>query len=272
MTFLLLAASLLSATYHFGPTTKIDYDANIKFDGFVPVMGGMTGNVEVKLGVSVNGLEPDTEGNARASSELTSFKLLLNGALFPMFRLDNVVEYLPKTTVSMTPQGKVLKTDAPDVPLPVSLPLLDAKRFPDITYLPIEFPVAGIEVGKEWTFTKKFGSSDVSYAVKPTKLEDDKVTLEIKLKQTIDALEDEALVIVKEESAAISKVHTQIDSSGTGTFDLKLGAFLVTEMKASSVSKVTDIKTSESKERKLTILLSLKLRTPPKVLLWNHLN
>ena len=39
------------------------------------------------------------------------------------------------------------ESDAPNVKLPVRLPGLDVKRFPDITYVPIQFPDRELKTG-----------------------------------------------------------------------------------------------------------------------------
>src|SRR5688500_14619030 len=138
MLILLVLVATTPIAYGLGPGIKANYDVNVTFDGFIPLFGGQQAKVEVNMAVDVRGLAEDDQKRPRASSEITEFAVLFNGSKLPL-TVQSVQEFFPKTTVSLSPQGKILKTDAPDVSLPVRLPGLDAKRFPDITYLPIEF-------------------------------------------------------------------------------------------------------------------------------------
>src|SRR5206468_8926072 len=94
------------------PPAPVHYHLGVHFDGYIPILGGMQGKVELQVGITVKGLAPDN-GNPRATTDLTDLKILLNDATLP-FGKDEVAKYFPNT-VTMTPQGKVLKNDAPDL-------------------------------------------------------------------------------------------------------------------------------------------------------------
>ncbi len=260
MLSLLATLALTPITYGFLEGQKNTFDVDLKFEGFVPVLGGQDGVFDVHLGIQENRVKPDKDGNLQTTSELVGFKLKVNGGAFPI-GLDEAQNYFPKTTVSNTPEGKVLKTDAPEIKLPVRLPGLDIKRFPDISYLPIEFPVGGIEEGKTFTYTKKFGESDVSYEVKPTKVDDKVVEFEIKLKQHYDLLEDDKKAVVEKEADATAKVSTDLEGAGKATFDRLKGVVTDLMLEATATSKVEDITTHAKSDRKLKTTQTIKVKS-----------
>lgn len=255
---LLVLAALTPIAYNFPLGAKRAYELQATFDGYVPFLGGRQAIVQVNMGIEVQGLTLDDRKRTRVASELTAVKLLYNGAPMPM-DLNNVRTYFPRTTISMSPQGKVLKTDAPDVELPVRLPGLDAKRFPDISYLPIEFPEEGIEQGVEWTFKKNLGGTLATYSVKPVKVGDDRVDLEIRIEQTYQTLEDKNHNPIAAEKDAALVVATVLSGKGTAIFDRKLGAITLFAGDTEADSTVTDKATQKKSQRKLHTTLRVKL-------------
>ncbi len=256
MTSLLLAAALAPAAYQWIPGTTASYDVAVVFDGFLPILGGNTGKAEVAMTVKVDGLgaEPDIQS---ASSEMTAFEIKFNGFPLPL-ALEDAQGYFPKTTVQMTPFGKITKSDAPDIALPVRLPGLDVKRFPDITYLPIELPANGWEKGQKWEFTKAFGDSDMSYSCETVELTGEVATVDVTVKQDYTVLENDALEVVKDEKDAVSKVNTALRGTGKIQFHVGKGRVIKVEMKNSSTSAVMNIKSGKSSgERKLTSQLTV---------------
>lgn len=246
-------------TYVFTPQTKLTYDAKVTFEGFIPILGGQQGKVEVKMMVEVKGGEPKG-GNLTASSKLNTIELIFNGEKLPL-TLEIVEEFFPKTNITLTPLGKVLTSDAPDKRLPVKLPGLDAKRFPDITYLPLEFPASGIQLDKPFKFTKSFGDSPVLYTVTPTKIDEASVEFKVELRQDYTVLEDETSEVVKVEADAISIVKTEVIGAGTITFNRKQGAVQAMKIESTAESIVTDLVTKKVTKRKLKTILDVKLLT-----------
>ncbi|MCH8978701.1 MAG: hypothetical protein IH945_05595, partial [Armatimonadetes bacterium] len=162
MTFAAAALLFVPLQYGFEPGLKVTYDSEITFEGFIPIFGGNEGTVVVSMVVQVEGLEPEDGAPIRAANEITDFRVTFNDAVLPL-DVTAVQDYFPRTTIALTPLGKIVKSDAPDIELPVRLPGLDVKRFPDITYVPIQFPEGGATIAKAWQFKKRFGESDVSY-------------------------------------------------------------------------------------------------------------
>lgn len=252
------ASALAMGVYQFDATTKLDYDVAVTFTGFLPLLGGNEGKAEVNMGVRVSGLDKDSD-NLRASSELTSFDIKFNGAKLPL-DIESAKGYFPKTTVSMTTAGKVVKSDAPNISLPVRLPGLDVKRFPDITYLPIELDGKELKVGGKWEFSRMFGDSPMQYSCTVNEVNGDLATIAVTVQQEYSVFEDESLEIVKNEKDAISWVKTVLTGSGTVVFDAAKGVARTVAMENSSMSTVTSLSDGSKTERKLDSTLKVKLK------------
>lgn len=254
---LLIAATQIA--YQFPAGTHRLYDIKVAFDGYLPIFGGREAKAELTMLVDVVGQAPDEKGNQRSQSEIKELKLMFNGAQMP-FSAVNIQAYFPKTTISLTPQGKVLKTDAPGTPFPFRLPGLDVKKFPDITYLPLEFPEAGIELDKAWTFVKTFNKADMTYTVTPKAIDDKKAELNVDLAQKYQNLEDAQGSPVEDEANAVYKIESVLKGDGKATFDRELGLIEKFEGNAETVSQATEIKTGKVVPRKLKTTILAKLR------------
>src|SRR5688500_6347386 len=121
MLALLAAVALVPVTYDFQPGVKANYKAEVMYDGFIPIMRGQEGKVQDSMDFVVVGLAPDDKKNPQATEELVDISVVFNGSKLPV-GLEHVKDFFPKTTVSLTPQGKIVKNDAPDVDLPFRLP------------------------------------------------------------------------------------------------------------------------------------------------------
>ena len=261
VTILLLASLLTPVAYGFGPDTKLGYSVNVHFNGFLPVMGGNEGEVDVKMAIGVTGQTPDGP-KLKAASEIQEFEVAFNGAKLPL-NVDNVKEYFPKTTISLDPTGRILSSDAPDKKLPVKLPGLDVKHFPDVTYVPIELPVDGLEVGTTWKFTRDFGGAPIVYECKAESVADNAWTLSVKLKQTYTVLESATYEVVTKKEDASSEVTTTMTGDGHVTFDSQAGRVVKADMTNTALSDVRDISTGEKKERKLVSKYTIDLKDKP---------
>lgn len=257
----LAALALTPIAYGLSPGTANTYYVRVGLNGFLPVLGGRQGNAQIDMTVGVKGLPPDPDGNAMASSDLADFHLKLNGAEFPI-DLETAKGYFPKNTVAFSPQGRVTKNDAPDVQLPIRLPGLDPKRFPDITYLPIEFPADGIEEGKSWSFTKPFAGVDLSYTITPTHVDDGKVEMKIDLTAHDEYFEDGAHGVTASEKDAADKVVSDLSGKGKATFDRKRNLVDTVSINMESLSKATDLKTKEVTPHSLVTTLDVSLGKP----------
>ncbi len=252
-----LCALVLGFAYS-PPAKAVRYEVGIAYDGFLPVFGGQEGKFQASMEVDVEGAAADGEGVPRSVSEVKSLKVVFNGAELP-FTVDSIKTYFPRTTITHTALGKILKTDAPDVSIPVKLPGLDVKRFPDISYMPIEFPEGALEVGKSWVFKKAFGGSDVEYTVTPTAVSATEITVGLKASQTYEVLEDDGKQVVTDEATAVAKVKTVLEAAGNATLDPGRGLLVKLSLNGKAVSTVTDLKTGALSKRELGSGLEIKL-------------
>lgn len=257
----LLVSSLVAVSYNFPTGKTLLYDMEVGFDGFLPVLGSDQATADLKMALEVGGLSPDAEGRPQAYSDLKEIEMVFNGAKLP-FTVDNVKGFFPKTTVSLDPLGKVLKTDAPDVQLPIKLPGLDVKRFPEISYLPIEFPKEGVEEGKEWSFTRPFQAAPFEYKVTPTKVAPVRAEFAVSVTQSYEYLENEAHETVTDAKDAVASVKTLVTGTGKVVFDLTRQIATAVDVQAEAVSDVEDLKTHEKSKRKLKTTLKVRLREP----------
>lgn len=249
---------MLTWAYGFNDKTQLRYDVNVQFEGFLPLMGGNEGKVEVKMGVDVSGQKPESE-TLRASHEIKEFEVSFNGAKLPL-SVSNVEEYFPKTSIEFSTAGKILKTNAPDKKLPVRLPGLDVKHFPDITYIPIELPVGVIDSQQSWTFERNFGGAPMSYSCKVQSIEKNLVMIEVKLEQKYVVLENSSVEIVTSKDDAVNEVSTTLNGEGNIVFDTDSGTVKSATMKNVATSDVRPLPSGEMKHRKLTTnyVISLK--------------
>jgi hypothetical protein len=254
----LLAVVTLAVSYKF-PTEPMAYTLKADFKGYIPVLGGQeNADVNVVMGFKVWGIDPE-EGNIRAVSDLTDVEIKFGGAPLP-FDIDSVRPYFPKNTISLTPEGKIVKSDAPDVSLPVRLPGLDVKRFPEISYLPVEFPVGGFEIGKSFEYKKAFGDSDVTYVVTPQKQEGSTLLLKVSMKQEYNTLEDEAKNLVTKDVDAFAKVKTLVSGEGVVEFDSEKGRVIRSKTVADATSTAVEIKSGATTKRELKTTVSVEAK------------
>ncbi len=245
-----LAAVLFAYSF---TTEPIRYDVAVEFDGYLPVLGGKNGVAKVQMAVDVVAATPKNNALFGATSEIKDIAISLNNAKLPV-TVQAIQPFFPKTTIEFTPQGKITWNNAPDVQLPARLPGLDAKRFADISFMPIEFPTAGIEVNHEFSFNKRFGESDITYTVMPSEITTETINLSISVKQKYSSFEDDGRNLVKEE-VATHRIDTVVDGHGKAVFLTQKGCLQSIEMIADSVSDVTNIESGEQSRRNLKTIL-----------------
>lgn len=251
----LLALALASAQYSFEPGAKHDYQMTAVFDGFLPILGGNTGKAEISMGMTITG-EGKSASEVKAASEITSFSMKFNEAPLP-FGLEMVQDFFPRAVVTLTPQGKITGNTAPDKDLPVRLPGLDPKRMPDITFVPIEFPDKGLNVGDLWKFEKPFAGAPIAYTCRLEKVEGDLAQVAVNVKQVLAFLESDAIEVVKKEEDAASSVRTEMLGSGRVWFDMARGIAVGSKMQNTAISKVTPLKQGKPSERKMVTTLTV---------------
>lgn len=243
------------------PAQPTQYDLRVRFEGMIPILGGNQGVADVQLGVMVRGLE-DKDGHKRASSELTKAKIIFNDATLPL-TLENIQDYFPKTTIEFNPLGKILKSDAPDVQLPVRLPGLDIKRFPDISFMPVEFPEKEIAVGDKWSFAKSFAGSDVTYECTLKALNEKTATISLTVEQKYTVLEDSAMQVVTKKEDAENEVTTVLKATGEVVF-LREGMVSTFKMNGKADSTVKPLAKGEATMRSLAIMVDFSKAKPEK--------
>ncbi|MCU0316222.1 MAG: hypothetical protein MUC92_06490 [Fimbriimonadaceae bacterium] len=253
----LAALTLTPFAYGFSPDAKHEYQMTVKMEGFLPLLGGNEGTAEVAMGVLVLGLAGEN-GNRKATNEITSSELKFNGAKLPL-TVRNVQDFFPKTTVVFSPQGRIISNSAPDRALPVQLPGLHIRRFPDITYLPLEIPEAGVQVGESFQFVKNFGDAPLNYTVTPKTITDKDIEFDVRVSQNYTVLENDALEVVKDRADAVSEVTTRMTGNGTVVLNREAGVPIRVKMVNTAVSEVRELAGTGSKitERKLVSTLEV---------------
>jgi hypothetical protein len=175
--------------------------------------------------------------------------------------LDNVTQFFPKTTVSLSPTGKILSNDAPDRKLPVRLPGLDVKRFPDITYIPIEFPGEETALGATWSFERDFGGAPLVYDCTLLSLNEETAEIAVKVRQDFTVFENAALEVVTDRAEAVSEVKTTLTGEGKVTFDTARGLATSSQMTNEAVSDVRNLASGTTSQRKLKTVYRVALKS-----------
>ncbi len=259
MTFASLAAAIV---FGFTPSTVHRFDVDVQFKGFLPLFGGREGEARVKIVAIASGVEPKESGNFAVESEIEEFGVEMNGNELP-FTKDNVQSFFPKAIAEFKASGEMVRNDAPKVAMPVRLPGLDSQRFPEVSYLPIQLPPDGAEVGKTYKFDKSFGGSPVRYVAKVEAVTDETVKISFTLNQEFDSFENGFGNPVPSEKEASKKVETVLSGEGSGEFSRKVGVFQVFTVTAVSKAKVFDLKKPGSvpTERTLKNVLTIKRKS-----------
>lgn len=251
----MLAVLVAAAVYQFPVNKTMNYALDVQFDGYVPVLGGIDGKIDVALKMAVVGMTPDKTA-VRLAADLTDAEIRLDGEKMP-FTVDNLKQFFPKNTIGATELGEIKENDAPDLKLPVRLPGLDVKRIPEISYMPIQFP-ADMADGKTFTYKKPFGDSDVEYEVTP-KFDGSTIHFAIKMKQSYAFMEDDAHNKIDEEKDAKFDVKTEVTGAGNIDFDSAKGRVISSKIVADANSVVTERGAGTKTERKLKTTLICKL-------------
>ncbi len=255
----LLPVCLIGLQFAYGlPAEPIGYEVQIDFDGQLPVslFQGAEQRLRVKMAISVRALPPDEDGGLRASNSLEGFEISLfdteGGEFVPLpLTVESAREFFPDTTIVHTSEGRILKTDAPDLNLPIRLPGLHTRHFPDATFMLLQFPEGGVEEGKAWTYTRRFGDSDVKIEATYRGSEDGGERFDVKVAQSYETLEDEYGNPVSEESEAAYRVKTVVTGAGVVWFSGPKGVISRSEVTAEAVSTVIPLEGGPEQNRRL---------------------
>lgn len=231
------------------------------FEGFLPVFGGMDGDASIRLDVTLKGLEPDSQSRPRIEMDLADAKVTLKGAALP-FDVDSARKFFPKTTMSFDPLGKLLETDAPDIVLPIRLPGMDVKRFPELCFLPVEFPANGAPDAAAWTFNRNLNGVDTVCEARLTEATEERATIQMSFKQDYTSLESEAYELVLDEKDAGFRVRTQVSGEAKGVFDRKKGLFTQWNLDVIAESQEENLRTAAKRDRKMKTTVRVTLLNP----------
>lgn len=241
---MLALALLLSPVYRFPVARPVTYEARMRFDGYLPILGIGKGKATVTGTFQVTGMT-----DSSASVKLTAFTVTFNGEKVPI-DLDDAQKYVPGGTFTFSPEGLVSAWDAPTPNAPIQVPGLDLKHLPQVLFLPVAFPTAGVEAGRSFTFSIRLSGGAADYTVTPETERGDSLQFVLKVHQSYRDFEDDANQVVAEKDAAFD-VATDVAGSGTATFDSKLGRFVKYELDDLATSIATDVQTKKVTTRRL---------------------
>ena len=247
---LLLSPMLVQISYQV-PQKMVAYTLTIGLDGYIPVIMHRDAKVRLDVGISVQGLPPGAAGVEKAVTDVTTLKLSVDGSVIPSVDRNAVDQYFPES-VTLSPQGNIIDSNMPkQVDLPIHLPGVDIKHFPDLSFLAVEFPAQGIEQGTPWTFTRSYGDSTVAYTVTPTSVTDDRIDMNIAFTQDYKDQEGDAYEPVQDPRDAAFDVATHVQGAGTVEFDRKLGLVSQVHVQSDAKGDVTDLATKAVSHRDL---------------------
>ena len=242
---------LVTLTYRFPVSQQVIYQADMKFDGFLPILGVGQGKAEVRGTFAVVGKSDNS-----ASVTLTAFEITFNSEKIPI-DLDDARKYVPGGTFTYTPAGSVSAWDAPMVTAPIRVPGLDLKHLPEVLFLPMPFPTVSPEEGETFTFSMPLSGGTSKYVVTRGPGAADAVAFTLNVHQNYGDFEDDANQVVAERDAAL-RVDTDVVGTGTGLFNLALGRFTKFTIDDVATSTATDVQTKKISTRKLTRHLEVK--------------
>lgn len=249
---ILLGLALATLAYGFAPGDTHTFRMEDRFEGYLPILGGNEGAVDIRMDLKVEGVAAK-ESERRLTCEVADFELKFNDVKMPL-ELEAVVDFFPKHAVDITGRGKTVKTEAKSSGLPIKLPGLEQDRLADITFIPLEWPEGPLAQDQTWQFERDFGGAPMRYEATVKKLTDDQAVIALVVSQSFSTLEDENRNAVKERSEAASTVDTQMRGTGTATFDRKLGVFTLVEMSSTATSTVRALSgKGDPVERKLAL-------------------
>lgn len=237
-------------SYRFPVDHPVVYRADMKFDGYLPILGIGQGKATVHGLFEVAGKSDNT-----AAVKLTDFSVTFNGEKIPI-DLDDAQKYVPGGTFTFEPNGQVSRWDSPTPTAPIRVPGLDLKHLPEVLFLPVAFPRDGVEAGKSFTFTLPLSGGTSDYTVTPGAGDADSVPVSFTVHQTYTNFEDDANQVVAEKDAAL-KVSTEVVGNGTGVFSIKAGRFTKYSVSDVATSVATDVQSKKATTRKLSRTLTV---------------
>lgn len=244
----------LALAYAYVVGNPQQFSVKVDFEGFVPIFGGKEGKASARFTVKATPKEAQGD-NTVIESQVTEFAAEAFGATLPL-NGNNISQYFPTATALVSPLGEILRNDAPKIPMPVKVPGLDSQRLPEISYLPIQLPKGDPKIGEKYEYERQFGGIPVKYTVKFKGSEADKAQFDITLYQAIDSFED-IYNNPSDEKGARYKLTGVMVGAGTATFNIKAHQFEVVKVTTVTDTKVVNVKTKKSSDRKLKTVLEI---------------
>lgn len=254
-TLMALIGQALLLGYVFARGSVTNFVVKVDFDGFIPIFGGKEAKASVTMMVSAKGIE-SPPGLVGVESEITSLKVLLNGSALPLNE-KSIAAFFPKATATFDSLGRVKSNSAPNIVPLVRLPGLDAQRLPEISYVPIELPAAGVSNGVPYSFARTFGGSKVEYEVTPLNIDEEYVNLKFSFRQVSTSFEDDrANLVVKDK--ATRRIEATFTGTGTARFDRRKSHVTSLELSGTTMETVIPEKTGARSTRELRTKMSVQ--------------
>lgn len=248
--------------YSFLTAEPVKYQMSLQLEGDLPLVKWTKGVSTVGVEFEVTGKAGDN-GNRAATHKLTKFESTLNGSKLP-FTLANVAAFFPETSITFEPGGKILSTNAPKKSMPNAIPGFDAQRFPEMSYLPIEFPKNIDQLGFQWEFERILGDAPMKTKAKLAKVnKGETCMIEFTLSQSVTTYENEGQKSVPKDSA---EFEVKTESSGVGVAEFSATGYLTKlNLKMTSKTVGRGIRIDQVFERNLNSELKIQCLNAPKL-------
>lgn len=244
-----------TAVYDFPVDSETKFNVKIAFDGYVPILGGHVGKVDVDMVVRAKSVLEKSPLLQAVESEIIELKATAFGSALPLNK-NNIGQFFPKATATFEPGGKVKFNGADAVKMPVNLPGLDSQRLPEISYLPVVLDKDAMLSGKEYSFERTFNGVPMTYTVIPGDRKDSSQTVNILVSQNSVGFED-AYGNPAVEASAKSKTKTTLKGTGKGSFNFSERKFDKVVVVTEAETDVTNIKTGKTTKRNLKTTLTI---------------
>lgn len=240
------------------PSSPQAYNVRVDFDGYLPVLGGIEQKARLELSIELQG-----KGAGKGLLRLGAFDLSVmdeqgSGYVRLPLSLDSAKEYFPDTEFECTPLGKILKTNAPNLELPIKLPGLHTRHMPELTVLLLEFPEAGVQKDIPFTFVRVLGESRVRYEAVYKGRHELGERFELKVTQEYEAWEDENRNPILNKEGARYRVVTKVAGTGEVYMTGPSGRICRAKVNAEAHSVVYSLEGQKTGDRRLKTAFELR--------------
>lgn len=244
------------------PSTPQAYDIRVDFDGYLPVLGGIEQKARLEFSI-----ELQQKAAGKGFLRLGSFDLSVmdeqgTGYVRLPLSLDSAKEYFPDTNLDFTPLGKILKTDAPDLELPIKLPGLHTRHMPELTVFLLEFPEGGVRPDVPFAFVRNLGGSKVRYEVVHKGRGELGERFDLKVTQDYETWEDENRNPILGKEGARFRVVTHVEGTGAVYMTGPSGRIRQANVTADARSVVYSLEGQKAGDRRLKTSFELREKQP----------